>query len=160
MSLFLCPRWRNKIDWLIDWLCTILQKGKVFYSQEPTQWRIYYHFPVENLYYHCSWSQLSTTFSNAAWLVQWAAPSCSRPQPTTDNGVRVGRSNWLTVTPHPLQGGTARYKNQECCQGIWSLDIWNTTSTSLIINWTLHTLKLLSYRKYILIIYIVMCTYE
>ena len=26
-------------------------------------------------------------------LAQWGTPSCSRPQPATDNGVRDGRSN-------------------------------------------------------------------
>ena len=38
-------------------------------------------------------------------LLLWATPSYSRPQPAanngvdTDNGVRYGRPNWLTVTP-------------------------------------------------------------
>ena len=36
---------------------------------------------------------------------QWGTPSCSRPQPTTDNGVREGRSNWL-VAPPTLMGNT------------------------------------------------------
>ena len=35
-------------------------------------------------------SQLSTTCSNETEVVQLAAPSCSRPQPATDNGVRDG----------------------------------------------------------------------
>ena len=26
-------------------------------------------------------------------VAQWGAPSCSQPQPATDNGVRDGRSN-------------------------------------------------------------------
>ena len=26
-------------------------------------------------------------------VAQWGTPSCSRPQPATDNGVRDGRSN-------------------------------------------------------------------
>ena len=37
--------------------------------------------------------KLSTTCSNAIEVTQWATPSCSRPQPATDNGVRDGRSN-------------------------------------------------------------------
>ena len=45
------------------------------------------------------WGQLSSTWSNTE-VAQWGAPSCSRPQPGTDNGVRDGRSNWL-VTPPP-----------------------------------------------------------
>ena len=37
--------------------------------------------------------QLSTTCSNFTEVAQWAAPSCSQPQPATNNGVRDGRSN-------------------------------------------------------------------
>ena len=32
--------------------------------------------------------QLSTTCSNATKVVQWDTPSCIRPQPATDRGVR------------------------------------------------------------------------
>ena len=32
-------------------------------------------------------------------VAQWGAPSCSRPQPAMDNGVRDGRSNWLVAPP-------------------------------------------------------------
>ena len=32
-------------------------------------------------------------------VAQWGIPSCSRPQPVTDNGVRDGRSNWLVALP-------------------------------------------------------------
>ena len=39
-----------------------------------------------------------------AEVAHWAAPSSSRPQAPTDNGVSKGRSNWLAVTPHPLHG--------------------------------------------------------
>ena len=42
-------------------------------------------------------------------VAQWAAPSCSRPQPATDNSIRDGRSNWLAVTPHPLQGSDPEF---------------------------------------------------
>ena len=34
--------------------------------------------------------QLLTVITEAA---QWGTPSCSQPQPATDNGVRDGRSN-------------------------------------------------------------------
>ena len=54
------------------------------------QWRIYYH---------SLWGQLSTTCSNATEVAQWAAPSSSQSQRATDNGVRDGRSNWLSVIP-------------------------------------------------------------
>ena len=39
------------------------------------------------------WGQLSTTCSNVTQVAQWAVPSCSRPQLTTENGVRNVRSN-------------------------------------------------------------------
>ena len=45
------------------------------------------------------WIQSSTTCSNFTEVAQWGAPSCSQPQPATDNGVRDGRSNWLVVPP-------------------------------------------------------------
>ena len=51
--------------------------------------------------------QLSTTCINATKVTQWGTPSCSRPQPATDNIFRDDRSNWLAVTPHPTQGTTA-----------------------------------------------------
>ena len=57
------------------------KKGEVFYCQESTR------------------GKLSTTFSNAAEVAQWATSSCSRPPPATANSVRDGRSNWLAVTP-------------------------------------------------------------
>ena len=38
-------------------------------------------------------------FSNITEEAQWATPSCSRPQPATNNGVRDGRFNCLSVTP-------------------------------------------------------------
>ena len=54
---------------------------------------------VENVLYHCSWDQFSTTWSNAAEVAQWTAPNCSRPQPATHNCAKDGISNWLLVTP-------------------------------------------------------------
>ena len=49
-------------------------------------------------------------------------PSCSRPQPATDNGVRDGRSNWLVAPPpswavppelHVLHGVNAAHISQD-----------------------------------------------
>ena len=54
--------------------------------------------------YHWLWGPMSTTCSNATEVAQWATPSCSRPQPATDNGVRDGRSNRVAVNPSPLMG--------------------------------------------------------
>ena len=51
------------------------------------------------IYYHRMWRQLSTTCSNATAVAQRGTPSCSRPLPATDNGVRDGISKWLAVTP-------------------------------------------------------------
>ena len=34
-------------------------------------------------------------------VAHWGAPSCTQPQPATDNGVRDGRSNWLVALPTP-----------------------------------------------------------
>ena len=80
------------------------------------------------IYYHRMWGQWSTTCtcSNATEVAQWGAPSCSRPQSATDNGVRDGSSNWLAVTPtlhravppelHVLHGVNAGYKSQGLMQ--------------------------------------------
>ena len=68
-----------------------------------------------------SWGQLSTTCSNATEVAQWAVPSFNRLQSATDNGVRDGWSNWLTVTPtlyrvvppkRHLYGANERYKSR------------------------------------------------
>ena len=55
------------------------KKCKVFYGQEPpggesttTECGVNYQLPE---------------------VAQWATPSCSRPQPATDNGLKDGRSN-------------------------------------------------------------------
>ena len=37
--------------------------------------------------------QLLADCSNTTEVTQWGTPSCSRPQPATDNGIRDGRSN-------------------------------------------------------------------
>ena len=48
---------------------------------------------VEAWSLHCSLGRLSNTSSYITEAARWAAPSCSRLQPATDNGVRDGRSN-------------------------------------------------------------------
>ena len=58
-------------------------KGKVFYGQEPPS--------GESTTTECGVNyQLLAVITEAA---QWATPSCSQPQPATENGVRDGRSN-------------------------------------------------------------------
>ena len=51
------------------------------------------------------WGKLLTTCSKSTEVAQWGIPSCSRPQPATDNGVRDDRFNWL-VAPSTLMGST------------------------------------------------------
>ena len=60
--------------------------------------------PVENLLPQ----NVGSIINYLQWCTeatQWEAPSCSQPQPATDNGVRDGRSNWL-VAPPTLMGST------------------------------------------------------
>ena len=52
------------------------------------------------------WSPILTTCSNATEVGKLGAPSCSRPQPATDNGIRDGRSNFSSRVPPPTQGST------------------------------------------------------
>ena len=59
------------------------KKGKVVYGQEPPS--------GESATTECGFNyQLLAVITVVA---QWGAPSCSQPQPATDNGVRDGRSN-------------------------------------------------------------------
>ena len=59
--------------------------------------------PVENLLPQNVGSIINyLQYTEAA---QWVTPSCSQPQPATDNGVRDGKSNWL-VAPPTLMGST------------------------------------------------------
>ena len=59
------------------------KEGKVVYGQEPPS--------GECTTTECGFNyQLLAVITEVA---QWAAPSCSQPQPATDNGVRDGRSN-------------------------------------------------------------------
>ena len=44
------------------------------------------------------WVQLSTTCSNFTEVAQWGDPSCSQPQPATDNGTLA------ILTTAPRQG--------------------------------------------------------
>ena len=58
-------------------------KGKVVYGQEPPS--------GESTTAECGFNyQLRAVITE---VTQWGAPSCSQPQPATDNGVRDGRSN-------------------------------------------------------------------
>ena len=58
-------------------------KGKVVYGQEPPS--------GESTTTECGFNyQLLAVITEAA---QWRTPSCSQPQPATDNGVRDGRSD-------------------------------------------------------------------
>ena len=66
-------------------------KGKVVYGQEPPSGE---STTTESGFNY----QLLAVITEVA---QWGAPSCSQPQPATDNGIRDGRSNWL-VAPHTL----------------------------------------------------------
>ena len=69
-------------------------KGKVFYGQEPAS--------EESTTTECEFNyQLLAVITEVA---QWGTPSCSWPQPATDNGVRDGRSNWLVT--HPAHMGS------------------------------------------------------
>ena len=63
----------------------------VFYGQEPPR----------EFHYHCVWGQLSHTCRNATEEAQWATRSSSSwTQPAKDNGIRIGRSIWLPITPN------------------------------------------------------------
>ena len=91
-----------------NWQCVVLcnailrsplfikVKGKVVYGQEPPS--------GESTTTECGVNyQLLAVITEVA---QCGAPSCSQPQPATDNGVRDGRSNRSIRTPHPTQGST------------------------------------------------------
>ena len=76
--------------------------------------------PVKNLLPLFVGSIINYTCSNANKVAQWAIPSCSRPLLATVNGARDGSSNWLAVTPHPLQ-----------CSTTWvPLAQWNASNLS------------------------------
>ena len=55
--------------------------------------------PVENLLPQNVGSIKKHKLAVITEKAQWGTPSCSRPQPATDNGVRDGRSNWLVAPP-------------------------------------------------------------
>ena len=61
----------------------IRKKGKVVNGQEPPSGE---SITTESGFNY----QLLAVITEVA---QWGAPSCSQPQPATDNGVRDGRSN-------------------------------------------------------------------
>ena len=78
----------------ITW-CRKGKEGKVLYGQELPS--------GESTTTECGVNyQLLAVITEAS---QWLTPSCSCPQPATDNGVRYGRSNWL-VAPLTLMGST------------------------------------------------------
>ena len=58
-------------------------EGKVFYGQEPPSGE------STTTEFGVSYKLLAVNIE----VAQWQTPSCSRPQPATDNGVRDGRSN-------------------------------------------------------------------
>ena len=59
------------------------KKGKVVYGQE--------HPSGESTTTECGFNyQLLAVITKVA---QWGAPSCSQPQPATENGIGDGRSN-------------------------------------------------------------------
>ena len=65
--------------------------------------------PAENIYYHWRIYNVGSTInycSTAAEIAQWGAPSCSRLQPATDNGVRDGRSCMIGRYSHITQSST------------------------------------------------------
>ena len=65
------------------------QKKVVFYGQEPPS--------GESTTTDCGFNyQLLAVIYEVA---ECGAPSCSWPQPATDNGVRDGRCNWLVAPP-------------------------------------------------------------
>ena len=90
-------------------------KGKVVYGQEPPS--------GESTTTECVFNyQLLAVITEVA---QWGAPSCSQPQPATDNGVREGRSNWLVAPPtlhravlpelHVLHTAMRAANHKTCC---------------------------------------------
>ena len=60
-------------------------KGKVKSSMAK-------NLPVENLLPQ-NVGSIINYLQKFTEVAQWGAPSCSQPQPATDNGVRDGRSN-------------------------------------------------------------------
>ena len=69
--------------WVYRWIIIRWVKGEVVYGQEPPS--------GESTTTECGFNyQLLAVITEVA---QSGAPSCSQPQPATDNGVRDGRSN-------------------------------------------------------------------
>ena len=88
---------------------------KVVYGQEPPS--------GESTTTECGFKyQLLAVITEVA---QWRAPSCSQPQPATDNGVRDGRFNWLVAPPtlhravppelHVLHIAMRAANHKNCC---------------------------------------------
>ena len=99
-------------------------KGSLLWPR-ATQWRIYYHW---------MWGQLSTTWSNANVVAQWAAPSCSQLQSAMDNGIRDSRSIWLAIgplVPLPLPITGQQYPLSSTCM----VQMWVTNHKTCRIQW-------------------------
>ena len=77
------------------------------------------NLPPQNLGSIINYFQLSTE------AARWGTPSCSLPQPATDNGFRDGRSNWLVAPPtlyravppelHVLHVAMLAINHKTCC---------------------------------------------
>ena len=55
--------------------------------------------PVENRLPHNVGSVINN-LQQSTEVAQWGTPSCCRPQPATDNGVKDSRSNRLITPKH------------------------------------------------------------
>ena len=60
----------------------------------------------------------SPQFYNSVGVAQWAARSCSQPQPATDNDARDGRSNQLAVAPQRHLHMKLLATKQECIDDV------------------------------------------
>ena len=72
--------------------------------------------PVENLLPR-NVGQIINYLQWSTEVAQWGAPSCSRPQPATDNGVRDGRPN-LLVEPITLHRAVPPSKSQDLLHSV------------------------------------------
>ena len=114
--LFRVEFWHNHFNnRQLTWVLLIGVKGKVVYGQEPPS--------GESTTTECGFNyQLLAVITEVA---QWWAPSCSQPQPATDNGIRDGRSNWLVAPPalhravppelHVLHTAMRAANHKTCC---------------------------------------------
>ena len=103
-------------------------KGKVFYVQQPPRGK-------------STTTEYGVSYQNKVAL--WVTPSCSQPQPATDNGFRDGTSNWLVASPlsstlppelHVLHGVNEGNKSQDLLQqpGLELASMWMPGQRQLI----------------------------